>query len=256
MGRRAPPRGGGCCARVAFRLIFCQDPGSRSTRSSESRTLPPRAQLPSTLSSDDDNRGQRRTPSPQSEDASVNSGDWQDRTGRIPRTMIRPYNELEPESKRAFERAFEELGHRANMKTGGITAFDKRDFGLDLRFTHRSTEFFDSQSNVQLQVLDAFIDYSGPMTLSEMPSTGKYRKPSSAHPTCIAIPGMWMPETVAAGEGAPEGNAFDEERRDAMPQTTSRLLGSTGRSWPRQSTGGSKNAVSTQQYGRLLTSRQ
>jgi hypothetical protein len=29
MGRRAPPRGGGCCARVAFRLIFkfCQDPG-------------------------------------------------------------------------------------------------------------------------------------------------------------------------------------------------------------------------------------
>jgi hypothetical protein len=25
---------------------------------------------------------------------------------------------------------------RANMKTGGITALDKRDFGLDLRLTH------------------------------------------------------------------------------------------------------------------------
>jgi hypothetical protein len=49
--------------------------------------------------------------------------------------------------------------------------------------------------------------------------TGKNRQPSSARPTCIAIPGMWMPETVlvAAGEGAPEGDVFDEEkaRRDA-----------------------------------------
>jgi hypothetical protein len=39
---------------------------------------PARARLPSespsTLSSDDDARGQRRTPSPESEDASVNSG--------------------------------------------------------------------------------------------------------------------------------------------------------------------------------------
>jgi len=33
-------------------------------------------------------------------------------TGRIPRTLIRPYNELQPESKRAFERALEELEHR------------------------------------------------------------------------------------------------------------------------------------------------
>ena len=41
-----------------------------------------------------------------------------------------------------------------------------------------------------------------------------------------------------------------------MPRTTSRLLGSTGRSWPRQSTGGSKNAPRTHQCGRLLTSRQ
>jgi hypothetical protein len=78
-GRRAPPRGGGCCARIAFRLIFCQDPGSRSTsRSSESRMSPARARLPSTLGSDDDDRGQCRTPSPPSEDASINSGDWQD----------------------------------------------------------------------------------------------------------------------------------------------------------------------------------
>ena len=60
-------------------------------------------------------------------------------TGRIPCTLIRPHTELEPESKRAFERAFEELKHRTNMKTGGITASDKRDFGLDLRFTHRKT---------------------------------------------------------------------------------------------------------------------
>ena len=81
-----------------------------------------------------------------------------------PVEMIRPYNELQPESKRAFERGFEELTHRANMKTGGITAFDKRDFGLDLpqcaRFTHRTKEFFDAQSNVQLEVLDALIDYT------------------------------------------------------------------------------------------------
>jgi hypothetical protein len=61
-----------------------------------------------------------------------------------------------------------------------------------------------------------FIDYTVQMALDEMPSTGKYRKPSSAGPTCIAIPGMWMPETIAAGEGAPE-DVFDEEkaRRDA-----------------------------------------
>ena len=51
------------------------------------------------------------------------------RTGT--RRTIRPYNELEPESKRAFERAFEELGHRAGIKTGGITAFDKRDLTRD-----------------------------------------------------------------------------------------------------------------------------
>jgi hypothetical protein len=137
-------------------------------------------------------------------------------TGRIPRTLIRPYNELQPESKRAFERGFEELKHRTNMKTGGITAFDKRDFGLDLRFTHRKEQFLpvDDQSNV-LEVLDVFIDYTVQIALFEMPSTGKYRKPSSAGPTCIAIPGMWIPET--AGEGAPEGDVFDEEkaRRDA-----------------------------------------
>ena len=63
-----------------------------------------------------------------------------------------------------------------------------------------------------------FIDCTVQMALFEMPSTGKYRKPSSAGPTCIAIPGVWMPETetVAAGEGAPE-DVFDEEkaRRDA-----------------------------------------
>ncbi len=100
------------------------------------------------------------------------------------------------------------------MKTGGITAFDKRDFGLDLRFTHRTKEFFDAESNlnVQLEVLDAFkfIDYTVQMALSQMPSTGKYRKPSSARQTCIAIPGMWMPETVAAGEGAPEPEGAPE----------------------------------------------
>jgi hypothetical protein len=139
-------------------------------------------------------------------------------TGRIPCTLIRPYTELEPESKRAFERSYEELKHRTNMKTGGITASDKRDFGLDLRFTHRKEQFFDAESNVQLEVLDVFIDYTVQMALFEMPSTGKYRKPSSAGPTCIAIPGVtvWMPETIAAGEGAPE-DVFDEEkaRRDA-----------------------------------------
>jgi hypothetical protein len=75
------------------------------------------------------------------------------------------------------------------MKTGGITASDKRDFGLDLRFTHRKEQFLDDQSNVQLEVLDVFIDYTVQMALDEMPSTGKYRKPSSAGPTCIAIPG-------------------------------------------------------------------
>ena len=103
------------------------------------------------------------------------------------------------------------------MKTGGITASDKRDFGLDLRFTHRKEQFFDAESNVQLEVLEVFIDYTVQMALFEMPSTGKYRKPSSAGPTCIAIPGMWIPETIAAGEGAPEGDVFDEEkaRRDA-----------------------------------------
>jgi hypothetical protein len=65
--------------------------------------------------------------------------------------------------------------------------------------------------------LEVFIDYTVQMALFEMPSTGKYRKPSSAGPTCIAIPGMWIPETIAAGEGAPEGDVFDEEkaRRDA-----------------------------------------
>lgn len=103
------------------------------------------------------------------------------------------------------------------MKTGGITASDKRDFGLYLRFTHRKEQFLDDESNVQLEVLDVFIDYTVQMALDEMPSTGKYRKPSSAGPTCIAIPGMWIPETIAAGEGAPEGDVFDEEkaRRDA-----------------------------------------
>jgi len=108
------------------------------------------------------------------------------------------------------------LKHRTNMKTGGITASDKRDFGLDLRFTHRKEQFFDAESNVQLEVLEVFIDYTVQMALFEMPSTGKYRKPSSAGPTCIAIPGVWMPETIAAGEGAPE-DVFDEEkaRRDA-----------------------------------------
>jgi hypothetical protein len=137
-------------------------------------------------------------------------------TGRIPCTLIRPYTELEPESKRAFERSYEELTHRANMKTGGITAFDKRDFGLDVRFTHRTEQFFDAQSNVQLEVLESFIDYTVRMAQREMPSTGKYRKPSSAGPTCFAIPGLWMPETVAAGEGAPE-DVFDEDKaqRDA-----------------------------------------
>ncbi len=94
------------------------------------------------------------------------------------------------------------------MKTGGITASDKRDFGLDVRFTHRTEQFFDAQSNLQLEVFDAFIDYTVQMARSQMPSTGKYRKPSSAGQTCIAIPGVWMPETVAAGEGAPE-DVFD-----------------------------------------------
>ena len=48
------------------------------------------------------------------------------------------------------------------MKTGGITAFDKRDFGLDVRLTHRTEQFFDSDStgNVRLEVLDALIDYT------------------------------------------------------------------------------------------------
>ncbi len=73
-------------------------------------------------------------------------------TGRIPCTLIRPYTELqvEPESKRAFERSYEELRHRANMKTGGIAASDKRDFGLDVRFTHRTERFFDAQSNFKM----------------------------------------------------------------------------------------------------------
>ena len=82
----------------------------------------------------------------------------------------------------------------------------------------RKEQFFDAEStgNVQLEVLEVFIDYTVQMARFEMPSTGKYRKPSSAGPTCIAIPGVWMPETVAAGEGAPE-DVFDEEkaRRDA-----------------------------------------
>ncbi len=127
---------------------------------------------------------------------------------------IRPYDALQPESKRAFERAFEELGHRAGIKTGGITAFDKRGFGIDLRFTHRSTEFVDSQCNEQLEVLDAFLDYTVQMALSQMPSTGEYRKPSSARPTCITIPGMWMPETVAAGEARPRAMYSTRRRRD------------------------------------------
>ena len=44
----------------------------------------------------------------------------------------------------SYESALEELKHRANMKTGGITASDKRDFGLDLRFTHKKEQFFDA----------------------------------------------------------------------------------------------------------------
>ena len=66
------------------------------------------------------------------------------------------------------------------MKTGGITAFDKRDFGLDVRFTHRTEQFFDSDSNVRLEVLDVFIDYTVQTARREMLSTGKYpgRKPS------------------------------------------------------------------------------
>ena len=69
---------------------------------------------------------------------------------------------------------------------------------------------------LEVTVLDVFIDYTVQTARREMLSTGKYRKPSSAGPTSIAIPGMWMPETVAAGEGAPEA-VFDEEkaRRDA-----------------------------------------
>jgi len=60
------------------------------------------------------------------------------------------------------------------MKTGGITAFDKRDFGLDLRFTHMTEKFFDAQSNVQLEVLESFIDYTVRMARSQMASTGRY----------------------------------------------------------------------------------
>ena len=37
-------------------------------------------------------------------------------TGRIPRTLIRRLNELQPESKIAFARASEELNHRSDMK--------------------------------------------------------------------------------------------------------------------------------------------
>ena len=58
-------------------------------------------------------------------------------TGRIPRTLIRPYTELEPESKRAFERGFEELKHRTNMKTGGITASDKRQMSISSLYGSR-----------------------------------------------------------------------------------------------------------------------
>jgi hypothetical protein len=39
------------------------------------------------------------------------------------------------------------------MKTGGITASDKRDFGLDLRFTHKKEQFFDAEGVLTIEVI-------------------------------------------------------------------------------------------------------
>jgi hypothetical protein len=68
-----------------------------------------------------------------------------------------------------------------------------------------------------LEVLNAFIEYTVQIARSQMASTDKYRTLNAAGPTYVAIPGMWTPETVPAGKGAPEGDVFGEQkaRRDA-----------------------------------------
>jgi hypothetical protein len=94
------------------------------------------------------------------------------------------------------------------------------------------------------------------MAQTQIASTGKYRTPSAAGPTCVAIPGMWMPETVPAGEGAPEGDVFGEQkaRRDATNNFALARLNwlklAASIHWRQQEC--SKNAP----CGRLLTSRQ
>ena len=134
-------------------------------------------------------------------------------TGRIPRTLMRPFNELQPESKIAFARASEELKHRSGMKAGGITPSDLRDVGLSLMFVHRMDEVLDSsaQAVVKLEVFSAYVDYTVQCRRTEMDATGLYRTAVSSAP--ISIPGMRLAPTTVEVE-----LDFDEDkaRRDAI----------------------------------------
>lgn len=91
------------------------------------------------------------------------------------------------------------------MKAGGTTAPDKRDFGFDLHpptLAGQSSSMILRPTFVELEVLDALIECTAQMA----------RRPSAAGPTCVAIPGMLMPETLAAGDGAPRGTRMYASR--------------------------------------------
>jgi hypothetical protein len=130
---------------------------------------------------------------------------------------MRPFNELQPESKIAFARASEELKHRSGMKAGGITPSDLRDVGLSLMFVHRMDEVLDSsaQAVVKLEVFSAYVDYTVQCRRTEMNATGLYRKAVSSAP--ISIPGMRLAPTTVEVELDDEAG-FDEDkaRRDAI----------------------------------------
>ena len=123
-------------------------------------------------------------------------------TGRIPRTLMRPFNELQPESKIAFARASEELKHRSGMKAGGITPSDLRDVGLSLMFVHRMDEVLDSsaQAVVKLEVFSAYVDYTVQCRRTEMDATGLYRTAVSVRNNhAVPIRGPPAPREIPRG---------------------------------------------------------
>ncbi len=69
-----------------------------------------------------------------------------------PRTVMRRFADLQPESKTAFTRASEERNHRSGMKAGGITPSDKRDVGLGLMLVSRMIGFLDRHVSARLRL--------------------------------------------------------------------------------------------------------